>query len=91
MMVMGLLSICKSFLSNMPKIDFDFGYLYASADFALDTIVRGIRFLGVFLGAQGLQAIYVYFGVLLAINSFYVAYQLIWWFIKKIPMIDVDQ
>ena len=91
MMVMGLLSLCKGFLSNLPKIDFDFGYLSASADFALDTIIRGIRFLGVFLGAQGLQAIYVYFGVLLAINSFYVAYQLVWWFIKKIPMINVDQ
>ena len=91
MIVKLLLTLCKAFLANLPTMDFDFGYLIAAQEFAFDLIVDGIQLLGVFIGPNGLQAIFIYFGVLLAVNAFYIAYQLVWFFLKKLPMLNVRQ
>lgn len=91
MIVKLLLSLCKSFIANLPVLDLDFGYLIAMQEFAFDLIVDGVSLLGVFIGGKGLQAIFIYFGVLLAINAFYIAYQLVWFFLKKLPMLNIRQ
>lgn len=91
MMVIGLLSIVGFFLDSLPKIEFDFGALASYADMATTLVLQGIEVLGAFIGPQGMTALSVYLGAIIVINSFYIAYQLVWWFIKKIPLLDISQ
>ena len=91
MMVLGLLGIVGFFIDALPTIEFDFAQFADAFSTCFMFVLDGIDLLGTFLGSGAMSILGVYLGIIVLINSFYIAYQLIWWFIKKIPMLDIRQ
>lgn len=52
-------------------------------------VVQGVSLLRYFAGDTAILALSIYLVVVAAINTFYLAYQILWFIITKIPMLNV--
>lgn len=81
---MGLLNLVEPIV--IPNIE----VILDVFNTAVDTVCDGVSLLGLFIGDVGLYAISLYLGFVLALELFYLAYQVVWFIVKKIPMLNVD-
>lgn len=56
---------------------------------AMSFITGSIQILGVFIGPTGLQAIGLFLAYIALLNTAYMAYQLFWFAVKKIPFLNI--
>lgn len=88
-MYLGLLEV---FFDALPVIEFpSLDLLMAYTSLGMQYFIEGISFLTVLIGNPSMQILKLYLTVVIVLNSFYLAYQILWWFIKKIPLLDISQ
>lgn len=91
MIVTMLFELTIGFFSSLEPMEADFSALMQSIDFIGNAISGGIDLLIMIAGAQTVSIIGIYLGLILVLDTFYLTYQLLWWFIKKIPLLDISQ
>lgn len=91
MMVLGLLSLMGSLISALPVEGpaFDPSF-FEMVDTGWNYIMTAIDILGVFIGPVGMRAIGLFLAFVMALNLFYMGWQVFWFVIKKIPMLNVN-
>ena len=72
---------------TIPNLDYIVGGYVDIVDLA----VQGVSLLRYFAGDTAIFFLSIYLAVVAAINVFYMAYQILWFIITKIPLLNVKQ
>lgn len=92
MMLTMILELFIGLFSRMEPLDADLITPFSEVlELIGEYISLGIDFLIMIMGSTAVRFLGSYLVLIVLLDSFYLAYQMIWWFIKKIPMIDIDQ
>lgn len=95
MIVSLLMGLLGAFFDILPVLEIEniaiLENLIDSVDVGLNYINSGISFLGALIGHDTVFLLGLYMSLVLSIDVFYLAYQTVWFFIKKIPLIDIKQ
>lgn len=92
MILTGLFTwFCSIFNDIDPIVIPDLETILGALDMAINAMCDGVSLLGLFIGDTGLFAISIYLFFVLAVEIFYAFYQFIWFVLKKLPMLNVDQ
>lgn len=92
MIITMLLGIVGAFFDALPVIEWpSLDILNQYLGYALEYFIGGISVLQALIGAPAMSILKLYLTIVIILNSFYLAYQMLWWFIKKIPLLDIRQ
>lgn len=92
MIITMLMGIVEFFFDFLPVIEFpSFDLIEQYLSVGVMYFVEGISLLTALVGTPTMQILKLYLTVVVVLNSFYLAYQILWWFIKKIPLLDISQ
>lgn len=73
---------------EVPSID---PFLQDKVTSVMDFITGSIEILGVFIGSTGLRAIGLFLAWIALLNTAYMAYQVFWFAVKKIPFLNIRE
>lgn len=93
MMLSMVFTVLISLFNELPPLEIPdlFEQFGTVIEMFFSVIQEGLDLCIMFMGAGTVQFIGIYLGIIIIIDSFYLAYQMIWWFIKKIPMLNIKQ
>lgn len=92
MIVLGLLSMLGNLVNMIPMSVPDMPvWAQSNLESAMDYILNAIDVLGVFIGDTGIQAIGLFLAWVVIINTAYLAYQVFWFVVKKLPFFNIRQ
>lgn len=92
MIITALFGLLSRFIDGLPQLELNgefFDQFAAGSTLALEYLVSGISFLASLIGNDNVRLFGFYIMLVFSINVFYLAYQLLWFFIKKIPMLNI--
>lgn len=55
----------------------------------VSTFQSGLELCIMFMGVPAVRFLGIYLGIIWLLDSFYLAYTFVWWFITKIPMLNI--
>lgn len=91
MIITMLFGIVGLFFDTLPVIELpSLSLLNEYLNVGMGFFFQGVSFLTVLVGIPTMQILKLYLTIVVILNSFYLAYQMLWWFIKKIPLIDIS-
>lgn len=85
-LVLGVLSVLLVF--NLPELPED---VISIADSVKTYISSGIGILAAFIGDGAMRVISVLLGLVIAMNAAYALYSLVFWVLRKIPMLNIKE
>jgi len=93
MLIKGLLDLIYNILdlilfTELPEMPDSLLFIL---DEMVNYVVMGISVLRVFLGDITLQIFSVLFTLVLTFNSFYMIWSLVFWILRKIPMLNIKE
>lgn len=92
MIVTALFSFFMMCLDVLPSITIDnVDSIIEYYSYGIQIVVQGMGVFRLFFGDLAVTSIVVFLGGVLAINFFYLAYQVIWFALTKIPMLNIKQ
>lgn len=91
MIVTMLFELTIGFFDLLQPMEADFSSLMAALDYIGVFFAGGVDFLVMIAGKQTVSILGIYLGLILVLDVFYLTYQMLWWFIKKIPLLDISQ
>lgn len=78
------------FLEDLPALETSvFGEFSAVGEYFIIFFQSGLSLFVSLAGVNAVRFISYYLLAVIALDTFYLAYQLVWFFLKKIPMLDI--
>lgn len=93
MIITALLNLIANLLSavlvfDLPKWPSQIDQVFQTV---ISWMVTGVEVLRAFLGQETLTVISVLLGLVLAMNAAYLVYSLVFWVLRKIPMLGIKE
>lgn len=93
MIITALLNLIANLLSavlvfDLPKWPSEIDQVFHTV---INWMVTGVEVLRAFLGQDALNVISVLLGLVLAMNAAYLVYSLVFWVLRKIPMLGIKE
>lgn len=89
MIVTALFSIFSGLFSQVEPISADFSFIVGWLEAVGPVIEEAISLFIALVGRTTASILVTYLGAVLILNAFYFSYQVVWFIIKKIPMLDI--